>query len=86
MTISRLEADLKAARQDVSTQAKQDEELEARLKSVSGQMEVLKDATIAKLREELAISNPSVAAEPQSVSGKVQGRISHRVAEDIELR
>ncbi|KAL3683702.1 hypothetical protein R1sor_001724 [Riccia sorocarpa] len=55
-TIGRLEADLKVAHQDVSTRAKQEEDLKARLKSVTGEMEVQKvgsEATKSKLREEL---------------------------------
>ncbi|KAL3685007.1 hypothetical protein R1sor_003029 [Riccia sorocarpa] len=58
-TIGRLEADLKAARQDVSIRAKQDKVLEAHMKSLSGQMEALKvgsDATIAKLWKELNLA------------------------------
>ncbi|KAL3685954.1 hypothetical protein R1sor_003976 [Riccia sorocarpa] len=69
-TIGRLQADLKVARQDVSTRAKQEEELKARMKSLSGQMDALKvdsDATIAKLREELSVSQQQLQTHKVSV-------------------
>ncbi|KAL3676223.1 hypothetical protein R1sor_026171 [Riccia sorocarpa] len=80
-TISKLETDLKVARKDVATQTEGEDKLKVQLRSLTGQMEVLKAesaAKLAKLQQDHTVLQQQLQTEKAAV-GKFKAALQTEV-------